>query len=113
ITTEQATRSTLIFILFVIIAVLIATRKLPAMLALPLMALGIGIVAGVPFRGPDGILQSILEGKTSPSPSGSFQLYKAIIWVLFGGIFARFISDARIAERIVKYAAEYGGENPF
>ncbi len=113
ITTEQATRSALIFVLFVIIAVAIATRKLPAMLALPLMALGIGMVAGVPFRGPDGILQAILEGKTSPAPSGSFQLYKAIIWVLFGGIFARFISDARIAERIVKYAAEYGGENPF
>lgn len=113
ITRDKALRAVFIFVLFIVIAAAIATRKLPAMIALPLMALGIGIIAGIPFRGENGILQSILEGKTSPSPTGSFQLYKAIIWVLFGGIFARFISDARIAERIVKYAAEYGGENPF
>lgn len=110
-----AARATGILILFIIIAVLIATRKLPAMIALPIMALGIGIIAGVPFSGDNGILAAILEGKTASTaaPTGSFQLYKAIIWVLFGGIFARFISDARIAERIVKYAAEFGGENPF
>jgi len=102
-----------ILLLFLIIAGAIALRRLPAMLALPLMAFGIGLIAGIPLSGENGILRAILEGKTSESPSGSFTLYKAIIWVLFGGIFARYISDAKIAERIIKYAAEYGGENPF
>lgn len=113
ITDEMAARAAGILLLFVIVAVGIATRKLPAMVALPLMALGIGLIAGVRLFGSDGILATILEGKTAERPSGAFQLYKAIIYVLFGGMFARFISDAKIAERIVKYAAEYGGEDPY
>jgi hypothetical protein len=113
ITTEMALRACAILVLFVIVAALIAARKLPAMVALPLMALGIGLFAGVPLTGENGILNTVLEGKTQPEPGGSFRLYKAIIYVLFGGMFARFISDSRIAERIVKYAAEFGGEDPF
>ncbi|MGI8907206.1 MAG: hypothetical protein ACR2IE_12035 [Candidatus Sumerlaeaceae bacterium] len=113
ITAEMATRASAILVLFIIIAVLIALRWLPAMVALPLMALGIGVFANVPLVGNDGILSTILEGKTTGEPSGAFRLYKAIIYVLFGGMFARFISDAKIAERIVKYAAEFGGEDPF
>lgn len=99
-----------ILVLFVIIAVLIATRKLPAMVALPLMALGIGLIAGIPLFGEKGVLVGILEGG---GKTGAFMLYKAIIYSILGGMFARFIQDAKIAERLVKYAAEYGGENPF
>jgi hypothetical protein len=99
-----------ILILFLIIAALIATRKLPAMVALPLMALGIGLIAGIPLFGPDGVLVGILEGGGT---KGAFMLYKAMIYSILGGMFARFIQDAKIAERLVKYAAEYGGENPF
>lgn len=124
ITSSIAIRGLLILALFLVIAVSIATRRVPAMVALPLMALGIGLIAGIPFIDKPntppaekiGIMYSILEGKTPPasvSPSGSFTLYKAIIYVLLGGMFARFISDARIAERIIKYAAEFGGEDPF
>lgn len=123
VTTGMAVRASLILLLFLVIAAGIALRKIPAMVALPVMALGIGIIAGAPLLDvteretgqvvTPGILNAVLEGRTSPKPSGAFQLYQAIIYVIFGGMFARFISDARIAERIVKYAAEYGGENPF
>jgi len=115
ITADMAIRASLILVLFIIIASLIAMRRIPAMVALPLMALGIGLLAGIPLGGKTGILASILEGQTDPGlpPSGAFQLYKAIIYVLLGGMFARFISDARIAERIIKYVAEFGGEDPF
>lgn len=113
ITPEMAIRSLLILGLFGVIATLIATRRLPALIALPLMALGIGLLAGIPLQGKDGVLATIIEGRTSPSPEGSFLLYKAIIYVILGGMFARFVADARIAERIVKYAAEFGGEDPF
>jgi hypothetical protein len=99
-----------ILVLFAIIAALIATRKLPAMIALPLMALGIGVIAGIPLFGENGVLVGILEGG---GKTGAFMLYKAIIYSILGGMFARFIQDAKIAERLVKYAAEYGGENPF
>ncbi len=80
------------------------------MVALPLMALGIGLIAGIPLFGKEGILFGIFEGGGS---KGAFMLYKAMIYSILGGMFARFIQDAKIAERLVKYAAEYGGENPF
>jgi hypothetical protein len=99
-----------ILVLFLVIATLIATRKLPAMIALPLMALGIGLIAGIPLFGEKGVLVGILEGG---GKTGAFMLYKAMIYSILGGMFARFIQDAKIAERLVKYAAEYGGENPF
>jgi hypothetical protein len=113
VTAEMLARAILILVLFGVIATLIATRRLPALIALPLMALGIGLLAGIPLLGKDGVLATIIEGRTSPSPEGSFLLYKAITYVILGGMFARFVSDARIAERIVKYAAEFGGEDPF
>lgn len=112
VTAEKVVRALAILVLFVVIAVLIATRKVPAMIALPLMALGIGLAAGLPLTGDQGISALIFEGKKSP-PSGIFLLEDAIIYTLLGGMFARFISEARIAERLIKYAAEFGGENPF
>lgn len=102
-----------ILVLFLVIASLIATRKLPALIALPLMAFGIGVIARIPLFGSDGILGSVLEGTVAPKSTGAFLLSKAIVYTLLGGMFARFISDAQIAERIIKYAAEFGGENPF
>lgn len=116
VTLHTAVQGTGILILFIILAVSIAARKIPAMIALPVMALGIGLIAGIPLTGSEGILSTILEGRTPPkaaAPSGSFQLYKAIIYTLFGGMFARFIADAGIAERVIKYTAEFGGEDPF
>lgn len=117
ITTDKAFRGILILILFITIASLIATRRLPAMIALPIMAIGIGMCVGMPMLGPGGVLGGIVEGfepdGSKPRPSGAFRLFDAIIYILFGGMFARFITDAKIAERIVKFAAEFGGENPY
>lgn|GEM_PF-1274167 len=110
LSTADYLRGVGILVLFLVIATLIATRKLPAMVALPLMALGIGLIAGIPLFGEKGVLIGILEGG---GKTGAFMLYKAMIYSILGGMFARFIQDAKIAERLVKYAAEYGGENPF
>ena len=38
-----------IFLIFAICVVLMMTRKLPTILALPIMAIGISLVAGIPF----------------------------------------------------------------
>ena len=37
--------------LFVLMVVLMMTRKLPTILALPIMAVGIALIAGIPFMG--------------------------------------------------------------
>ena len=116
-------RSSGILFLFIVIASLIATRKLPAMIALPLMAVGIGFCAGIPIYDytevqngtnviKQGILTAIIEGNPKEG-KGMFMLSLPIIYSLLGGMFARFINDAKIAERLIKYAAEFGGEDPF
>lgn len=121
---ESSARAAGILILFIIIATLIATRKIPAMVALPIMAFGIGLIAGIPLFDPPGtpgkelkgLLATVIEGLKPPNaggPQGGFRLYDAIIYTLLGGMFARFISDSKIAERVIKYAAEFGGEDPF
>ena len=38
-----------IFLIFAVCVILMMTRKLPTLLALPIMALGIALVAGIPF----------------------------------------------------------------
>jgi len=124
ITPEMIIRTSAIIVLFIFIASLIATRRLPAMIALPIMAFGIGICAGIPILDvigkidgkegvtTPGILTSIIEGGLA-GPTGMFMLTTAIIYTLLGGMFARLINDARIAERLIKYTAEFGGEDPF
>ena len=51
----------LIIALFLILAVLMFIRKIPTLLAIPIMAIGIAIIAGVPFGGDDGVLSQIIQ----------------------------------------------------
>ncbi len=44
---------------------------------------------------------------------GSFRLHQAYVVAMFGGMLAIFIKEKRIAERIIKFAAELAGDNPF
>lgn len=77
-------------------------RKMPAIVAVPLMALAMAIVAGVPARALGGI---VVDGASA--------LSKAYVAVMFGALLGRVTLDTGIARSIVSLAAEYGGENPF
>lgn len=76
-------QGTLIIIAFVIIAALMMTKKIPTLLALPLMAVVICIIAGVPAVGVDadgkaiGWLQTVFE-------AGTVRMGSAIMAVVFG-----------------------------
>ena len=72
----------LIIIVFLVIAALMMTKKIPTLLALPLMAIVICVIAGVPAVGVNeegaaiGWLQTVLEAglfafrKTMPGSGG-------------------------------------------
>jgi hypothetical protein len=45
--------------------------------------------------------------------AGSLALATAIIATIFGGMFAVYVRNLKIAERMVYWTAEYAGENPF
>lgn len=92
----------LILITFFIFAGLMVTKKLPTILALPLMAFVIAIIAGMPFK---AMINNIIIG-------GSTKLASSIAVVVFGAMFARVIMKTGISDAIIKKAAELAGDKP-
>jgi hypothetical protein len=87
--------------LFALCAVLMYARVLPALLAVPLMALGIAALAG---GGPGELAGVIVQG--------SVRLAPVFVTVIFGALLSRVTLSTGIAETIVGYAAEFGGDRP-
>lgn len=91
----------LILAVFVVFAALMYTRRMPALLALPAMAVAMALVAGVPFAAIADIVAK-----------GSFALAPVFVTVIAGAMLARVTLDTGIAASIVNFAAEFGGEQP-
>jgi C4-dicarboxylate transporter, DcuC family len=91
----------LILLVFAVAAGLMMTRKMPALLALPAMAIAIALVAGMGLR---DVLETVID-------KGAMRLSGAIAAAIFGGILAQVVRRAGIAESLVKRAAELSGEN--
>lgn len=104
-------QGTLIIVAFVIIAALLMTKKIPTLLALPLMAVVICIIAGVPAVGTnaDGVaigwLQTVLE-------AGTVRMGSAIMAVIFGAWLGELMNKTGVTETIIKKSAELGGDRP-
>lgn len=94
--------SVLLLAIFLAFVVLLYLKRISAMLALPLMALLFAVVAKIPR---EDILEKILE-------HGPLTFGPAIMAAIFGGMLALFIKNQGIAEAMVRYAAELGGERP-
>lgn len=92
----------LILITFFVFAGLMLTKKLPTILALPLMTLVICIVVKMPLK---DIINLIIMG-------GSIKLASSIAVVVFGAMFARVIMKTGISDSIIKKAAELAGDKP-
>ncbi|MFV0343559.1 MAG: citrate transporter [Anaerocolumna sp.] len=92
--------------LFAIMVVLMMTRKLPTILALPIMAVGIALIAGIPFIGGEfSITKDVLE-------AGSMRMSTAIAGLFFGGIFGKVLSKVGVTRTIIRKAAEMAGDKP-
>lgn len=86
---------------FGVLAALMIARKLPALLAVPMMALAIGALAGAGWAGVGDIFSK-----------GAVQLAPTIATLIFGALLSRVVLSTGIAETIVTLAAEYGGDRP-
>lgn len=104
-------QGSLIIVAFVIIAALMMTKKIPTLLALPLMAVVICIIAGVPAVGVDadgnniGWLQTVVE-------AGTVRMGSAIMAVVFGAWLGQLMNKTGVTENIIKKSAELGGDRP-
>ncbi|HZO95621.1 MAG TPA: hypothetical protein VFB22_17865 [Candidatus Baltobacteraceae bacterium] len=74
-------------------------RKLPALLAVPLMAIAMAAIAGVHDLG------AVVAG-------GAVKLAPVYATLFFGALLSRVVLSTGIAETLVTYAAEFGGDRP-
>jgi hypothetical protein len=86
---------------FVVCAALMYARLLPALLAVPLMALALTLIAGA---GVGGAVNVVVDGTVKLAP--------VIVTTIFGALLSRVTLSTGIAETIVDYAAEFGGDRP-
>lgn len=97
-----------IFLIFAVCVVLMMTRKLPTILALPIMAIGISLVAGIPFLSSTAdftIAADVLE-------AGAMRMSTAIAGLIFGGWFGKVLTKVGITHTIIRKAAELAGDKP-
>ncbi len=87
--------------MFAFFAVMMYRRWMPAIVAVPAMAILMSLAAGVPFAKLGGIVTG-----------GAVQLAPVYVAVVFGALLGRVTIDTGIARAIVDLAAEYGGERP-
>jgi hypothetical protein len=89
----------LIVAVFLLLAGAMIARKLPALLAVPLMALATAALAGVHD------LSAIVT-------QGAVKLAPVYATLFFGALLSRVVLTTGIAETLVMYAAEFGGDRP-
>ncbi|GAC1551781.1 MAG: hypothetical protein NVS3B16_26530 [Vulcanimicrobiaceae bacterium] len=87
--------------IFALAAALMYLRVLPALLAVPLMALALALLGGA---GVAGLASTFVDGTSKLAP--------VIVTVIFGALLSRVTLSTGIAETIVTYAAEFGGDRP-
>ena len=95
-------QSILILLVFVLCAIGMMSRKVPAIIALPLMAILISIIAGIPAM---EIMNDIVG-------NGAVRLAAAMAAAMFGGMLSQIVNRTGIAKSIIKRAAELAGDRP-
>jgi hypothetical protein len=97
----------LILLLFVLAALLMFFRKLPALLALPLMAVLIGAVE---LAAGSLTFEDVTVGIMA---DGALRLADAMVISMFGGMLSALMQKAGVAESFVRRGAELAGDNPW
>lgn len=96
-----------ILLVFFILVGLMMTRKVPTILALPIMAIAISLIAGITVISKDPeqftIVKDVLE-------AGSMRMSTAISGLIFGSLFGKVLSKVGVTETIIKKAAEMAGD---
>lgn len=100
----------LILLTFVIITGLMIAKKLPTLIALPLLGVIIAVIAGVPFKTPLEEGGQTIMGHVIGA--GSARLSSTMIATVFGAMFAKTIQKQGVSNAIIRKAAELAGDKP-
>src|ERR1700733_10293605 len=88
---------------FLCMAMLMYSRRISALLALPIMAILIAVIAQIP--GQD-ILTDVIS-------KGAVKLNNTYTTTMFGAILAELLNKQGIAKSLIRWVAEFAGDNPF
>lgn len=88
---------------FLLMALMMFFRKIPALIALPLMAVLIAIIGGINFK---DIIEYVVG-------QGSLKLHQAYTIALFGSMLSVLMQKTGVAEAFIKKGAELSGDNPW
>lgn len=91
------------FVVFLIMAALMYSRRISALLALPIMAVIIAAIGQIP---PQEILKDVVSG-------GVTKLHNAYTTSMIGAILAELINKLGIAKAMVRWVAEFSGDSPY
>jgi len=94
--------ASLMGVVFIALVAAMYLRVLPALLALPILALALASIAGMKW---DAILTTVVQ-------EGSMRLAIWIIAAIFGSILAQVVEKTGIAQTAIKKTAELGGDKP-
>ncbi len=89
-------------VVFLALVAAMYLRVLPALLALPILAIALASIAGMKW---DTILTTVVQ-------DGSIRLGKWIIAAIMGSILAQVVEKTGIAQTAIKKTAELGGDRP-
>lgn len=93
----------LFIIVFIVMVLLMFFRKIPALIALPVMAFLIPLIGGVPV---DDIIQYVIG-------HGAIKLHRAYTVAIFGSMLSVLLQKTGVAENFIKIGAELAGDNPW
>ena len=93
----------LLISVFVFMALMMFFRKIPALIALPLMAVLIAIIGNINFT---DIIEYVIG-------QGSLKLHQAYTIALFGSMLSVLMQKTGVAEAFIKKGAELSGDNPW
>ncbi|WP_333813368.1 hypothetical protein [Muricomes intestini] len=99
-------RGILILVFMLLMIILMVSGKWPTLAALPVLAIGIAVIAGVPLMAAEGeanILTTVVQ-------DGATKLVATIMVVLVASWLGSLMQTTGISEHIIRKAAEFGGD---
>jgi hypothetical protein len=101
----QMIQSIGILLLFCVMVYFMMRGKLTFVISLPLLALGIAVIAGVPWLGDKGILNVVFQ-------EGVVGMASSYVAVIISAWLGAMMNNTGISKTIIKTAAELGGDKP-
>lgn len=107
----------LIVVVFLLFAGLMMSRRMPALIALPVMSVAIAFVAGLFYdwslvadSGPKSLYEFLCNTVLTEGPA---KLAGAMVYTVFGAVLSQVIMRTGIASRIISVTAEYAGDHKY